>query len=306
MLDQIVSTDAAELYWRLLDAGAHVVDSETGPIGPAEEELITAGLARLKPGPYPQLIAVAPATAAQIVLKYAADKIGEWHQNTSHTVASLLRQGSRSQHPLAEIITDTSLIPQLVDDIQRTTTQELLSVEIPISAGTTCIPRLSPAASSPPPVWRTVFTTGYLGSQYQQLIDTTVQSGGQARIVDNAPTKLLIADRSRALIPLDRPGVAGVVHFGSAVVVDALAVLFDAIWERAMPYPPDSTESDTLTPIERRIATLLCTGIRDDELATAVHLSVRAVRRHIASIMDKLGAGTRFAAGVQLVRRGWI
>jgi DNA-binding NarL/FixJ family response regulator len=50
----------------------------------------------------------------------------------------------------------------------------------------------------------------------------------------------------------------------------------------------------------------LCTGLKDDDLAAVVHVSVRTVRRHIASIMEKLGVDTRFAAGVQIVKRGWI
>jgi DNA-binding CsgD family transcriptional regulator len=306
MLDQIVSADAADLYWRLLDGGAHVVESETGPFQSAEEELVKAGLAHVRTGDYPRLIAVAPATAAQIVLRHVAEKIGEWHQGASRTVTSLLELGSAAQHPLAEVITDTTRILPLVDDIQTTATEELLSFEVPIAAGVVCLPRLSPAASSPPPVWRTVFTTAYLAPEWKHLVETTVRLGGQARAVDNVPIKLLIADRSRALIPLDRPGVAGVVHFRSSVVIDSLVTLFEAVWERAQPYPPQSVGSDTLTPFERHIAGLLCTGMKDDDLAAMVHVSVRTVRRHIASIMDKLGVSTRFAAGVQIVKRGWI
>lgn len=306
MLEQIVSTDAADLYWSLLDGGAHVVESETGPFQPVEEELIKAGLAHVEPGGYPKLVAVAPATAAQIVLRHAAEKIGEWHEGASRTVQNLLHLDAGTQHPLAEVITDATRILPLVDDIQRTATEELLSCEIPISAGTVCIPRLSPAAGSPPPVWRTVFTTGYLAPEWQHLIDTTVRRGGRARVVDAAPMKLLIADRSRALIPLDRPGVAGIVHFRSTVVIDALVALFESIWARAVPYPPNNPADDTLTPFERHIATLLCTGVKDDDLAAMVHVSVRTVRRHIASIMDKLGVSTRFAAGVQIVKHGWI
>jgi DNA-binding CsgD family transcriptional regulator len=306
MLDQIVSTDAAQLYWSLLNGGAHVLDSETGPFHSVEEELVKAGLAHVVPGYYTKLVAVAPAAAAQIVLRHAADKIGEWHQGAARTVHSLLELDSGVLHPYAEVITDATRILPLVDDIQRDATEELLSCEIPISAGNVCLPRLSPAASSPPPVWRTVFTTGYLAPEWQHIVDTTMRLGGRVRIADGAPMKLLIADRSRALLPLDRPGVAGVVHFHSPVVVDALVTLFEAIWERATLYPPNNPADGPLSPFEQHIAALLCTGVKDDELATMTHVSVRTIRRNIASIMDKLGVSTRFAAGVQLVRRGWI
>src|SRR5262249_28754046 len=160
--------------------------------------------------------------------------------------------------------------------------------------GTVCLPRLSPAATAPPTVWRTVFTTSYLSPEWQHIVDTTVRMGGQARIVAVAPMKMLVADRSQALIPLDRPGVGGVLLIRASVVIDALLALFESIWEHATPYPPGNNGSDTLTPFERHIAALLCTGLKDEELAAVVHVSLRTVRRHIASIMTKLDADTRF------------
>lgn len=308
MLDQIVSVDAAQLYWRLSQDGAHVIDPASRELEPAEDELLVAGFAHLRRGPYTQLIAVPPATAAEIVLRQVADRIGQWHQGAARTVESLLRleQSRGSGSPLAEVITDLPRIPGLVENIQRTARHELLSLEIPIMAGNLCQPRLSPAADSPPPVWRTVFTTGYLSPEWQHIVDTTVRSGGEARVGPSAPIKLLIADRTRALIPLDRPGVAGVVHFRAAVVVEALIMLFETVWSLASPYRAHRNDSDTLTPFERHIVTLMCTGMKDDQLAAAVHVSVRTVRRHIASILDKLGVTTRFAAGAQAAKRGWI
>jgi DNA-binding NarL/FixJ family response regulator len=35
-------------------------------------------------------------------------------------------------------------------------------------------------------------------------------------------------------------------------------------------------------------------------------MSVRTVRRRVADLMDDLGADSRFQAGVEAVRRGWI
>jgi DNA-binding NarL/FixJ family response regulator len=44
----------------------------------------------------------------------------------------------------------------------------------------------------------------------------------------------------------------------------------------------------------------------DDAIARASEMSVRTVRRHIASIMEVLGTNTRFATGVAASKRGWV
>lgn len=308
VLDRIVSPEAAALYWRLIKGGAYAVDPEQdGQRGPAGE-LIAAGFAHLEPGVHTYLSPVSPAVAAQLVLQHLSERIDDWHQEAARTVRQLVRFEQldvAGELPLAQLVTDPEKILALVDDIQRTARRELLSFEIPIEAGSLCRPRLSPAADAPPPSWRTVFTTDYLVPEWRDLVDKTVGLGGQVRI-GAAPLKLLIADRARALVPLDRPGVAGVVLLRSQVVIGALVTLFEAIWERAAPYPPEGRANDVLTPFEQHLLTLLAAGLKDEEMAAQTHLSVRTIRRHVASILDKLDVTTRFAAGTQAAKRGWV
>ena len=45
---------------------------------------------------------------------------------------------------------------------------------------------------------------------------------------------------------------------------------------------------------------------KDEQIARALGMSVRTVRRRVADLMDELGADSRFQAGVEAVRRGWI
>jgi DNA-binding NarL/FixJ family response regulator len=51
---------------------------------------------------------------------------------------------------------------------------------------------------------------------------------------------------------------------------------------------------------------LLASGLTDEAVARKVGLSARTVRRTIASLSDRLQANSRFQAGAQAVRRGWI
>lgn len=308
-----MSPGAAKLYQRLTADTYHVLDSSAELLDDDARELVAKGFARIRPGEHPQLVPVAPAVAAQIVLRDLSAKIAMWHQESTRTVRELIkleRDGMTvnggAEQLLAQVITDADHIVALVHDVQVGLQQELLSFEIPITAGSACQPRLSPAAGAPPPRWRTVFTTGYLVPEWQWILDTTVHRGGQVRVTSSAPMKLLVADRSQALVPLDNPGVAGMVLFRSATVIGALATLFDAVWERASPYPADSNSAGTLTPFEQHIVGLLSAGLKDDDIATSAHVSVRTVRRNIASIMGKLGVKTRFAAGIQANKRGWL
>lgn len=97
-----------------------------------------------------------------------------------------------------------------------------------------------------------------------------------------------------------------------ATPVDAVARLFEAIWTLATPYWPGLLEAprtyDSLPLAERDqgILALLATGASDQAIARQTGVSVRTVERRVRYLMDRLGAATRFQAGVQAARRGWI
>jgi DNA-binding NarL/FixJ family response regulator len=58
---------------------------------------------------------------------------------------------------------------------------------------------------------------------------------------------------------------------------------------------------------ERRLLLVqLARGAKDEQIARALGLSLRTVRRRVADILADLGADSRFQAGVEAVSRGWI
>jgi DNA-binding NarL/FixJ family response regulator len=57
---------------------------------------------------------------------------------------------------------------------------------------------------------------------------------------------------------------------------------------------------------DARILSLLSDGRSDSTIARESGVSLRTVERRVRSLMDRLGAKTRFQAGVQAARRGWI
>ncbi|MFD2350432.1 LuxR C-terminal-related transcriptional regulator [Nonomuraea ferruginea] len=47
-------------------------------------------------------------------------------------------------------------------------------------------------------------------------------------------------------------------------------------------------------------------GLTDDRAAARLHLSKRTFARRVAGVMERLNATSRFQAGAEAVRRGWI
>ncbi|WP_250008308.1 LuxR C-terminal-related transcriptional regulator [Actinoplanes sp. M2I2] len=63
-------------------------------------------------------------------------------------------------------------------------------------------------------------------------------------------------------------------------------------------------DENLLDERERRLLGLLATGLTDESVAARLGLSERTVRRTMASIMARLGARSRFQAGLIAARQG--
>ena len=48
------------------------------------------------------------------------------------------------------------------------------------------------------------------------------------------------------------------------------------------------------------------TGAKDEAIARELGIGVRTLRRRMSHLMGLLDAETRFQAGMQAVRRGWV
>ena len=51
---------------------------------------------------------------------------------------------------------------------------------------------------------------------------------------------------------------------------------------------------------------MLAGGAKDEQISRTLGISLRTVRRRIASLMAELGVDSRFQAGMEAVRRGWL
>jgi DNA-binding CsgD family transcriptional regulator len=135
------------------------------------------------------------------------------------------------------------------------------------------------------------------------------EAGGEVRTVDQLPERMFIFDREMAFIPKrTRPDrVPGALIVRDAVIVSFLCTLFEQFWIGAMPFVPEGPGyHDASSDLRRSIVSLLAQGLKDEAVAKRLGMSVRTCRRHIASLMQELGAESRFEAGVKAAQLGLL
>lgn len=135
---------------------------------------------------------------------------------------------------------------------------------------------------------------------------TRAQLGEQVRVMSEVPTRMFILGDAHAVLPeplgfADEPRV----HVRQRSVVSALTLWFELLWSRAAPVP--ELESGHVRPDERQfLLEQLMAGVTDEVIARKLGIGLRTVRRRISALMTELGVDTRFQAGVEAVRRGWL
>ncbi|MFI0722050.1 LuxR C-terminal-related transcriptional regulator [Streptomyces sp. NPDC021224] len=143
------------------------------------------------------------------------------------------------------------------------------------------------------------------------FLDDFTAAGEIARVVDDVPIKLVLSDEPLAMLPLREAAARGawlIVH--GSVLYDGLSALFETYWERALPLRFASGRGDGPRDgpslLDRALLTLLTAGHTEDAIAEHLGWHKQTVRRHLTDLMRRLDATSRFQAGYQAVRRGWL
>ena len=139
------------------------------------------------------------------------------------------------------------------------------------------------------------------------VIRARAQAGEHVRILAEVPTRVAVLGDGAALLPQEIGGAPGrVLVIRQEAMVTALRLLFASLWERAMPVPGlDGREIGSIGD-RQLLLDQLARGAKDEQIARALGLSLRTVRRRVAELLDELGADSRFQAGTEAVRRGWV
>ncbi|WP_154674040.1 helix-turn-helix transcriptional regulator [Nakamurella lactea] len=140
-------------------------------------------------------------------------------------------------------------------------------------------------------------------------LEAGISAGEEARIGD-LPIKMSIYDNTQAILIGAGNGVPEhALYLRNPILVRGLRDLFDASWEDSVGLKlgehttfQDPGPNDT----DRILLTKLAAGATDTEIGAELGWTERTVRRHLVAICERLGATTRFQAGYQAYRRGWL
>ncbi|MFI9123433.1 helix-turn-helix domain-containing protein [Streptomyces bikiniensis] len=133
------------------------------------------------------------------------------------------------------------------------------------------------------------------------------------RVADRVPTKLVVADRSLAMVPLTGRGVepaAIVVH--ASGLLESLMGLFESVWRDALPLRLGAgaqiTEDEAPGPdaVDLEILSLLLAGMTDASVAKQLDLGLRTVQRRVKGLMELSGVSTRLQLGWHAYEKGWV
>ncbi|MEV6835794.1 LuxR C-terminal-related transcriptional regulator [Streptomyces sp. NPDC051133] len=132
--------------------------------------------------------------------------------------------------------------------------------------------------------------------------------GGEVRTFPVLPMRVIIIDQNLAVLPIDPKNSAkGALVVREPSVVVALLAFYGRIWESARPLGAvERPDDDGPSTLERELLRLLASGMTDEAAGKQLAISVRSVRRLMSDITARLGARSRFEAGVRASERGWI
>jgi sugar-specific transcriptional regulator TrmB len=157
--------------------------------------------------------------------------------------------------------------------------------------------------------FRTLYTRQQLANEpMRDYMHMVRENGAEVRIADTLPHRLVIFDRTVSFLPVDprRPGGGALVVREPAITAN-LVMLFESLWSGAQTLEEAvAAAAPAASELDRSVLMLMSSGVKDEAAARQLGISDRTYRRHVAEILLRLGASSRFQAGVEAVRRGWL
>ncbi|MEV7865764.1 helix-turn-helix domain-containing protein [Streptomyces sp. NPDC088124] len=218
-------------------------------------------------------------------------------------------------HDLIEVVTGASAVAHRFLQLQLGATEEVCALVTgqPVAV-TGRENEAEDRAASRGVAYRVVIEREVL-AQPTGLTELAAALGRQerVRVTERVPTKLVIADRALAMVPLTGRGAgpaALVVH--ASGLLESLMGLFEAVWREGLPLrlgtdgavredgPPGPD------PTDLEILSLLLAGMTDASVAKQLDLGLRTVQRRVKGLMELSGVTTRLQLGWHAYERGWV
>jgi sugar-specific transcriptional regulator TrmB len=154
------------------------------------------------------------------------------------------------------------------------------------------------------------------------ILDAIRQRPGrhyEVRVHTHVPAKMLVIDRSMALLPVQQHDETPVgVLINESAVLDSLLALFDYVWETAtvlLAVTPDGRGDrdqpgdpgrSALSTEDRYLLSLLLAGLTDQAIAGHFRVSVRTIERRVRALLDTAHVRTRTQLAWEAARQHWL
>src|SRR5256886_483354 len=303
------------VYESLIDGAATVAELERrtgftgGELTAVLDRLEETGLAGRLAGRPVRYAAAAPDVALEALLLRQEERLQRARLRAQQLAAGY-RKAVSGQDPatLVEVVTGRVAALQRFEHVQRSARREIRAIDKP--------PYATPSGNRNPVEremlargvrYRVIYDPGGL-SDYHDLradLENSTALGEEARVVPDAPTKLILADDRIGLIPLQAAPsrIESIVVVHPSALLQALGALFESLWARALPLPLSADDevlaADRPSQDQMRLLALLTTGLPDVVIARQLGLSYRTYQRRPDDLMTRLRAGTRLLAGVR-------
>lgn len=265
-----------------------------------------------------RLIAWPPDVALEALLMQREERIAQARLQVARLAAIHQGKAPSSDHPTSvlELVSGRDAVLQRFTQLQQTCRTELRVIDKPPYAATDpdCNIAIEEELATRGVRVRAIYDPSGFASFHQLRgdVQASISAGVQARTLPEAPIKLVLADNRLAMLPLYAGDeVDSMVVVRPSVLLDALSALFEELWDRSLVLglPDDdqpSAPSQVPTEEERRLLSLLTAGLSDEAIGRHLGISHRTMQRRMSALLKRLGATTRFQAGLRAIARDWL
>jgi DNA-binding CsgD family transcriptional regulator len=273
--------------------------------------LIDRGLASQTPDSPERFVAASPGVVESMI----SERLGELRaaQATLDRLAAQYRANSMAQAATGvfEIVRGIEALRKTSMGMLDSARSEVLNMVKPPIIAVQSEERAKPHESSS---GRLIFETQSLERPGTlEAIQQGLRSQDEVRVHTRLPIKMLLVDRSVALLPLAQQDTTPVgVLIRESAVLDAMLALFEYVWATAVPLHVDNANSPApqrpsmLSDDDRRLLSLLLAGLTDEAIAQHRGTSVRTVQRKVQALMSVAHVRTRMQLAWEAARQGWM
>ncbi|MEQ4302099.1 helix-turn-helix domain-containing protein [Plantactinospora sp. B6F1] len=282
------------------------------------------GFVHRTPPPAERVVPVPPDLAVEQLIRRRYAEL-ELTREAAHRLAAEAqgRASNRRTEELIEIVSGRAAVGRAFERVQRSARQEMRVLVAPPYAVPTSVNSTQLDREAAGVTYRAVYDSSALDDpEFAASVAAHVRAGEQARLAVALPTKLAVADRTLALLPLawtaSAHNAALLVH--PCGLLDALVALFETLWTQATPLPaaggagdhqrgtgPERLPTEAgISAEDRHLLSLLVSGLTDEAAGARLGLSRRTVVRRVQVLMQRTNSRSRLQLGWQAHERGWL